>query len=663
MLLSCQSTSRSNDGEVTNQLDSVSYWMTASRNADLPVNEKRLLLDKSYKTIIASKIDSFSVRNLSTIAWANFRSVKDTTVFKQQNKKALNIAKRIKDTFALGDLNWNYASYYERLQVYDSAYYYYDIASKYFEKSGYKLENANTLHGMAIIKRRFKDHSGSEVLTFKAIRIFEALERYQDLYSSYSLLALLQNDIYDYEKAIIYNEKSYEYLKKTRNNKALREDYLNNLGYTYLKKGDYKTALSYFKSLLENKNLKKQNITIFAKVIDNYGYAKMLSNDTINVLSNFKEALKVRDSLNDKQGVVISKIRLGQYYALKGDTIKAVSLVKNANTLAKSVLDTRDYLESLKLLSTLDKKNSQLHQSKYIKFSDSLQIEDRKTQDKFTRIEYETDEYAEKNKQLIQKTITLSIFGFALVLIFGLVYFVQIQRAKNKRLILENNQQKANEQLYLIKLRQQERLEEEKINERNRISEELHDGILGKLFGTRVGLGFLKVDGDSKKQKQFHSFLNELQIIEKEIRDVSHELSDNFEPTSDFKLIINDLVESKSKIANFDFKIDFDDNINFNGFSDLLTTNLYRIFQEAFQNIVKYASAKNINLSFVLDTDENITILLKDDGIGFNVKKKYKGIGLKNIRSRVEKLNGTLNIISSENNGTVIRIKIPTNNT
>lgn len=54
-----------------------------------------------------------------------------------------------------------------------------------------------------------------------------------------------------------------------------------------------------------------------------------------------------------------------------------------------------------------------------------------------------------------------------------------------------------------------------------------------------------------------------------------------------------------------------------------------------------------------------MTVILKDDGIGFNIKKNKKGIGIKNMTSRIEKLNGVFNIYSKLNEGTTIKIQIP----
>ena len=70
------------------------------------------------------------------------------------------------------------------------------------------------------------------------------------------------------------------------------------------------------------------------------------------------------------------------------------------------------------------------------------------------------------------------------------------------------------------------------------------------------------------------------------------------------------------------------------------------------------ANAQNVTLDFSSDSSQ-LTIRLKDDGKGFSMKKSKKGIGLKNIRSRVQKMNGTIDIVSAIGKGTEIHIKIP----
>lgn len=646
----------------TNQLDekkdSIVFWIEASKNSSYALDERKQFLLKSYQAVNSLKTDTLKVRNLSAIAYQNFK-LGDTFLFKEQNAEALALAEKLKDSLSIGDLYWNYATYYNKIEVYDSAYYYFNQANNYFDKIGHLEEAARTEYGMAFIKGRFKDYSGSEVLTFRAISKFKKIENYKFLYSCYNHLAQLQNDIEEYDRALFYHNKSIEYLKKIENNQTLLDASLNNIGVTYLKKGNYSKALSYFDKMLNNDSLKLRNLNHYARVIDNKAFCKFLMRDTINVSKYLKESLQIRDSLNYKAGIIISKIHLSKYYAYAQDTIKATGYARDANNLAKKNKNSRDYLESLLLLAKLDIPLSQNYLEKHIQVTDSLQTVERKIQNKFIRIAYETDEYIVENKRLSQQKIWIIVTSLGLLSILMLLYFVNRQKLMNKTLMLENEQQKANEQVYLITLKQQEKLEQEKINERNRISEELHDGILGKLFGTRVGLGFLEIKGDTKVQKQHDRFLEELQTIEKEIREVSHRLNSNLDSSQiNFKTIIHQLLESKSKIADFKFEIHFDEHINWHKVSEIIKVNLYRIIQEALQNIVKYAFAKNIIVTFSIHND-NLVTRISDDGIGFNVNKKKKGIGIKNMKSRSEKLNGTFHINSKLDQGTTIEIQTP----
>jgi two-component system NarL family sensor kinase len=645
-----------NSSNFTN--DSIAIWIKNSKNKTTHLNTKKEFLIKAYQTIKSSTIDTLEVRHLSTIAYQNLK-LGDTLLFKKRNKETLAIANKLKDTFAIGDLHWNYASYYNNSQIYDSAYYHFNLAYINFNKSGYLYESAKTQYGMAFIKGRFKDYTGSEILTFKAIEKFKKTKNYKSLFTCYNHLGTLQNDINEYDRGLFYYNKAKEYLDKVKNNQSLYEAIYNNIGNIYLEKKEYVKAINYYNKVLANERLKSQKVGSYARVIDNRAYCKFLMKDTINVVKSLNEALHIRDSINNKGGIIISKIHLAQYYAFKQDTIATINYLKEANSLAKEIKNSRDYLVSLSLLSKLDKKHSSEYLKKHIQFSDSIQIIERKIQNKFTRIAYETDEYIEENKRLSQQKIWILVTGFGLISILGLVYFLKVQKSKNEKLLLENEQQKANEQVYLVTLKQQEKLEKEKIKERNRIAEELHDGILGKLFGTRVGLGFLEIKGDKNLKKQHQLFLEELQIIEKEIREVSHKLSDNFDSTQiSFTTIIHQLIESKCKIANFKYELDFDEYINWLKVNEKIKVNLYRIIQEALQNIIKYASAKKISVTFLLNSND-LAVIIKDDGIGFNTKKKKKGIGIKNMTSRIEKLNGVFNIHSNPKEGTTIKIKIP----
>jgi signal transduction histidine kinase len=373
----------------------------------------------------------------------------------------------------------------------------------------------------------------------------------------------------------------------------------------------------------------------------------------------FYAALKIRDSLKNISGIVMSKIHLAEYYAKYKDTLKAIDYAYEANQLASSVKNNRDRLISLFLLSKIDRSNAKNNLNDYIALSDSLNIEERKLRNKFTRIRFETDEYIEETQELSKQKMWITIIGLSLISIISLLYYIKRQQARNRELIFEKEQQRSNEEIYALMLKHQAKLEEGRMQERNRISEDLHDGILGNLFGTRMGFGFLDLKGDQDTLKKYNSYLEEMQQIEKEIRSISHELkSEILSSKFNFIDILDDLIRNQAEAGFFKYKLHSTEAVNWEKFDEKIKIDLYRIIQEAIQNISKYAKATKVNIVFDI-IDNKLRLTIEDNGIGFNVKEKSKGIGLKNMRSRTQKYNGDLTIRSVTNEGTIINITVP----
>lgn len=579
-------------------------------------------------------------------------------MFFEVNKKALEISKKTKDLYAIGDSYWNYATFYVKKEIDGKAYDNFNKAFNHFIKSGHKQEAVKVLWGMTRIKGRYNDFAGSEKLNIQAIKLAKNINDYSSLHLLYNHLGLLHKEIKEYEKSLGYFQTAMSYFEKIPE-KLKAKNYIeiyNNIGNLYRQKKEYGKALKFYYRELKKENLKISQIT---RIQDNISYCRLKLNDTSNVKKIFFRSLKVRDSLNNKTGVVTSKINISDYYSYLKDTVKALKYAKEANSLAKQIKHGGTYLVTLNQLSNLDPKNSKKHLNRYIKFNDSLISTERKMQNKFTRIEFETDEYIAETKRLNQQRIWIIFTSLGGLLILSLLYFLRVQKVRNEKLRLEAEHQKANEEVYILTLKQQAKLEEERVNERNRISAELHDGILGKLFGTRVNLGFLAMGMQPDTQTKHQQFLDELQDIEKEIRDVSHKLSDNFDDSNiNFISIIEQLLKDKSIIGSFKYQFNNDKNIKWKSINEITKANLYRIIQEILQNIIKHAKAKNVILDVQFQKNK-LVVVLNDDGIGFNTKQKKKGIGLKNIQLRIEKIKGQLLLNSKENEGTTFKIIIP----
>ncbi|MCG7502781.1 tetratricopeptide repeat protein [Tenacibaculum sp. Mcav3-52] len=653
LTIQCKKTVVNNNNH-QRQNDSIIFLIKQAKTESLNIHKRKLSLQNAYSKNTFINNDSLKAINLSSIAY-EYYELNDSISFFKTNNEAFKLARQIDNPYIIGDVHWSFANFYKKIKEYEKAYYHYNNAYQNFTKTNHIDYAAIMLYGMAFIKGRYRDYSGSEILTIKAIKLFNQTENYRRLYSCYNHLGLIQYDIKEYQKALTYYDKAIENYKKSKKKKYIAV--YNNIGNIYKDIKNYKKALYNYNLELNNKLTPTQQ----AIILNNKAHCKLLMNDTLNIKKDFYKALAIRDSLNNKEGILTSKIHISDYYKYTKDTIKALQYAKEANLLAKDLKNGRDYLTTLNQLANLDKQNSKKYLDRYIEFNDSLISAERRIQNKFTRIEFETDEYIEETERLSQQRIWIIVTSFAGLLVLSLLYFLRVQKVRNEKLKLEAEQQKANEEVYVLTLQQQAKLEEERVNERNRISAELHDGVLGKLFGTRVNLGFLAMQMKPETQEKHQAFLDELQEIEKEIRDVSHRLSDNFDSSNiNFTTILTQLLKDRSTIGNFSYKFNFDKTIPWNEINEVTKANVYRIIQEALQNIIKHAKAKNVTLDASFKREELI-ISLKDDGIGFNAEKKKKGIGIKNITARVQKLGGTLEFISKENQGTTLVIITPFN--
>ena len=658
LLITCKKSNNAVKSTVNLEVDSIAAWISQSKQPKFQPTQKKAALEKAYAA--SQRIVSDSIKNnyLAEIA-IRAEALDFNKLFINVNKESLGIAIKQKDFFKQADAHWNYGNYYTDIEVIDSAYYHYHKAYENFKLVKHNYFTAKMLYNMAFIQGRFKDYTGSEVLIFEAISKFEKENRYERLYECYNYLGLIYIELEEFDSAIYYHNKALDYLARVDSKTNNKEGSYSNLGLTYQKLHNYEKAIEFFEKALNSKDLQNQESIFYARLIDNIAYTKFLRGDTINVVEDFYKSLSIRDSLNHISGVVLSKRHLSEFYAVKKDTALAVKFANEAFGLADQLDNNRDKLETLLLLSKVDRQKSNKYLNEYVHLSDSLQVEDRKIRNKFTRIRFETDEYIEETEKLSQQNLLILLGGFIAIIFLSFAYITGVQRARNKELRFDQEQQKSNQEILSLMIKQQTKLEEGRLKERHRISEDLHDGVLGKIFGTRLGLGFLKINGDKDTTEKYKFYIDELQVIEKEIRTISHELKNEIlSSKDDFSKIIQDLIEKRSNLESFKYEYFCDEAIYWDNINDAIKINLYRILQEALQNIIKYAEATDVKIKISLNNN-NIELLVKDNGKGFNIKDKRKGIGLKNMQSRVEKVNGTLKISSIKNSGTTIFVTCP----
>ena len=641
-----------------NEMDSISILVEKSGDVSIARNERKEFLNSAYARTAHIKKDSLKKKALLKVAYAAYR-LGDSLSFKIINNAAREACIRAKDTFGIGDTHWNLAAFYANRFVLDSAYFHYHKAQEKFHAINNSYNSARMLYNMAVIQKDIKNYTGSEILVFQAIKKFEELDRSLNLYMCYNMLGILFNEIKEFNKAIYHHEKALSYLDDVDNKRTYEEGSFNNLGLVYQRLNNYDKSIYYFRKALKNHNIKNININLYARLLDNMAYSKLLRKDSIDLYPLFFKAFSIRDSIGNNFDLSISKLHLSKYSLFIGDTVNTIQLAKESNKLATEVKNNKIILKSLRLLAEVDYKNSDQYFEKYIDLNNSLLDQERQERNKFTRIRFETDEYIQKTERLDDEKRILVAGSIVVVLIISLLFLIKIQNGKNRALLFEKKQQKTNEEIYSLMLKQQVKLEESKINERNRIAEDLHDGVLGRIFGARMGLGFLRIQGDEKTLKKQKSFIEELQKIEKDIRDISHELrAEYFSAEFNFVTLVEDLLKSQSEIGRFEYVLEFDESITWKSIEENVKINCYRILQESIYNVNKHAKASKLRVHFKF-IGNVLELFIQDNGSGFNLRKKRKGIGLKNVQMRAKKINAKFVIKSTLNKGTTLILSIP----
>jgi two-component system NarL family sensor kinase len=647
------------ESNLKSDFEEVKTQIVNSSNTKLPDSLRNQLLVDVYSKTKTINNDSLRANLLLEVAYYNFL-LGNIDKFKEVSEESLELAIDHNIKLYQANAQSNLGYYYRVKFKNDSSFYFYNKALKNYRILNEMQEEGKARYNLAAIQADEKDYIGSEINTVKAISILKDTKEYQMLFLCYNNLAFIANQLEDYDKSIEYWKEAIDYSMKMKSADNLELIAVNGIGMAYLDKGDLDMSINYFKKALSEKDIFKNFPNMYALLVDNLAYSKFKLGDYSQLPELFNKALIIRDSLHILDGVIISNLHLAEYYLVIKDSLKAREHSYKVENLAKTTKNNRDLLASYLLLSKLEPtEKSKEYLLKHIQLSDSLQQNERAVREKFTRIAYETDEIT-KEKEAESK-MKWWIMLFALVgTLFSVLLFINMrQRAKNKELLFNKNQDEANTEIYNLMLKQQTVFQEGSDKEKKRISEELHDGVLGRLFGTRLSLDTLNEGNSTAEIKEREEYIEELQYIEEDIRKISHNLrSSLFNSDTSFIKLVEQLVSKQSKISNFEFQLNSYTVTNWEQISNVIKINCYRILQESIQNINKYAEATFVVIDFSIE-DNHLLLSINDNGKGFKNKKTHKGIGLKNMNSRVNAMNGEIEFISSIGNGTKIGIRIP----
>lgn len=229
----------------------------------------------------------------------------------------------------------------------------------------------------------------------------------------------------------------------------------------------------------------------------------------------------------------------------------------------------------------------------------------------------------------------------------GQFYFRDISERKE----FEEKLVESRRQLKELSKHLQNKLEEE----RQRIARELHDGIGQNLLLLKLRLQAIE-EKSAGGYTDYPELIETLESSIKDLKQILYDLKPRILEEMGLKPALAALCEKISKESGINGSIDFIGNDE--RFDNNLEVVFYRITQEAMNNIVKHSKASDFNIQLI-NQNNFLRLMISDDGIGFDQSLNKNGMGLINMKERIESFRGNLKIDSAEGSGTVIIVEIP----
>jgi len=474
------------------------------------------------------------------------------------------------------------------------------------------------------------------------------------------------------EKAKQYAQKGLQHARQLKNEMAISSS-LYNLATAEVYLKQYDTALQLFNSIEVIARKQHEDLTFLDAWLGKAGAYNGLNNSS-QALFYFDKVIALSKEKQIPEYEMYAYMGKADLYLQNRNYAPADKAIQQGLAMARQLetkYELKDLLHKAAMLNEQqgNYKIALAYQKQAQALNDSIIGEKNQTviSNNEAKYEFEKNQAAIKGlqaeKRLYQLTlrqhrsITLALGIGALMLLC--LSFLIYRNVKHKQKI---QRQRIAELEREKKLTATEAVLKGEEQERSRLAKDLHDGLGGMLSGIRHSLSTIRSDLAMTEEhgRTFAYSLNMLDHSITEMRRVAH----NMMPESLMKFGLDAALK------------DFCNQLSVSGVVDVaylsmsleerpiepsLAITVYRVVQELLNNTIKHASAKKVVVQVTQESGQ-LTLTVEDDGKGFDVEalKTAKGIGWKNIHSRLDYHNGRLNIQSAPEQGTSIFIEFMT---
>ena len=499
------------------------------------------------------------------------------------------------------------------------------------------------------------------ILTEAMLQV-DSVKNRNELIRMYLLLGDIFFNQRNYEKAQFYYDKYGDLLGKN----SISMDFFLRKGMLNLAISDYKAANKNFEKAISS--CKKTDLYYKAFLLNhlgfvnyklkNFGIAKKLLNEALVI-----QKMNKYNDLNE-----ITYLYMAFLYKVDRDYIsekKCLDSAKICTTKELTSLKPLYYAYADYYSRMMDFDKEQYYVELFTKVDESINNKEiHRTKLRLETI-YQLNENKKKllfnqnmlDKESKKKQLYL-VIAFILLFFSILIFWVWRKKFKTQKKLIENQISLHEQSLKLMQENQRTEIIKEKIKakmeERGKLSLELHDGIANEIASLKMSISSEK----ELDQAKIESVINKVDKLYNEVRNLSHDLDpDNIADVEFSQLVDNLCLMTEKNGLKTEKNILISKNVD--ALDENILINIYRILQEAVNNTIKHAAATEVKID-VIESDEELHLAVQDNGKGFRNSNNKPGIGLKNIEKRVNLLKGICKI-SNSTAGTTVDIKIPKN--
>ena len=612
-------------------------------------------LDSLHTLILENKNDSIRGRAYNKLAFHYIFSEPDKA--RELLEKGLKEAEQFQLHFGKAELLNTKATYFDILGKADSAEMTFHTSLELSEKFNFKNIEVMTHNSMGLMYWKNGDFDRALEAFFKALEMNDTyFEEQKENKANYlSNIGLIFQELEQYEKAITYHNQSLE-IRSAENLISGEAISYANLGVCYQSLEDYSKAEQSFLKAIQLSE-KAGNAWMYYSLHDNLGNVYNLTERNTEAIAAYKKSLdRPEEAGKNPKGALSACSNLASIYNKMKDPKTAILYAQQGFDILEEF--PQYYLfsdglhfafaESQYMLGNIEEGNKSMKE--YRKVLDSLFTENNAIALAKMEKKYES---AQKDKSLLEQQQTIQekellllqrknwMIGLvALIISLSLILFILFKRK-------EALAQRAALELKLAQEKELTRIQQERL----RISRELHDNIGSHLTLISASIEQIIHNDNPPEKEKFVQLKDYLSMSMRELRKTVWLLNKENIPIEEILLRLRDLFkplhQNGTKIR---VEAEGDSTMQL---SEIQTTHLFRIIQEAINNSYKHAGAAEISVILNCKNPKELHFKISDNGKGFDPQKTESGNGLRNMKTRIDELKGHLELKSSSE-GTIV---------